>query len=259
MKKAWLNKPSSLFAAMAIAVSGQSIAHNVEFERSCELKLNNELNITPQHVLIKEGDETLVDIYNDKVVFLRGNQINLTSEQQSLITQYSLALRDAVPQVAEIALEAVDVAFSGINAGLGNMVDLDDTREQFDEIKQRISTKYQQGTGYYSFSEGNFSSEIDDAGIDQAIEELTEELVPRVIGNILASIGTSLARGDTDFSQFDNIDERIEAEIDGRTEQLEKKAEAFCIKLKEADDIEESLIASNLKFMSLDLLNIKQH
>jgi len=234
-------------------------AHGIEFDRQCDLELNNELNITPKHILIKESDETIVDIYNDETIFINGDQITLDNEQQKLVTEYSLALRAAVPQVAEIAVDAVEVAFEGINAGLGNMINLDNTRDKFEEIKTRINDKYNQNEGHYSFSEGNFSTNIEDEQIGDAVKDVIKDVAPQLIGKVLANIGNSMAEGNMDFSDLDGLDTRIESEIDARTEDLEQKADEFCKNLKRVDKIEDNLIATNHKFTNLDLIKITTH
>ena len=119
MKNTKFQNLSKLMVLTSLISSAGVMAHGVDFERQCDLELNNELNITPKHILIKEADETIVDIYNDEVIFINGDQVTLDNEQQKMVTEYSLALRAAVPQVAEIAVDAVEVAFEGINAGLG--------------------------------------------------------------------------------------------------------------------------------------------
>jgi len=250
---------SLALAATLVMVASQTHAHNLSFDNHCDLSLNNELTITPQHILISQDDKTLIDIYKDEQIFLRGEQLDLSPEQQKLVTQYAQTLRNAVPDVVEIATEAVDVAFEGVNAGLGSMINMEENRQHFDQIKQRIAEKYDGNNGHYRFSDGNFSTDIDGTGIDEAVDELVEDMLPKIIGSVLAQVGTSMAQGDMDFSQFDNLDQRIDLAIDERAHALEKKADAFCRKLKAADEIEETLLASDLKFAELDLLHIKQH
>lgn len=259
MKKMQLKTLTNLMVLASLFSSAGVLAHGVEFDRQCDLELNNELNITPKHILIKESDVTLVDIYNDEIIFVNGDEVTLDNEQQKLVTEYSLALRAAVPQVAEIAVDAVEVAFEGINAGLGNMVDLDNTRDKFEEIKSRINERYNENDGHYSFSEGNFSTNIEDEQIDDAVKDVIKDVAPQLIGKVLANIGNAMAEGNMDFSELDGLDARIENEIDDRTQELEQKAAVFCDNLKRVDKIEDTLMASNLKFIHLDLINLKRH
>jgi hypothetical protein len=243
---------SAIFAANAFAV-------DVDFEDQCNVELNYDLTITPKHILIKDNDETIADIYNNNVLFIRGEQVDLNDMQTKWLTDYSTSLRTSVPEVAEIAVEAVEVAFEGINSALGRFSDMSSTRVKFDELKDRINQKFNEQEGYYSFKNGNFTSDIDDETIDDMVEEIVEDMVPSIIGNLLANIGTAIASGETSFEELDNLDEEIEAAIEERVEVIEVKAQRFCDKLKRVDDIEASLVASNNKLIYLDLISIQQH
>lgn len=249
MKLKVLATASILFAA------NSTFAH----DNNCDMELNNTLTVTPQHVLIKKDDETVIDIYQDKMLFVRGDLVSLSSEQQEMVAEYSSSIRQAVPEVMDIAIDAVEIAFDGINAAFGDFADLSTTKEKFEEIKERIGDKYQADNGHYTFHDGEFNINVDDPEIDQAVEDIMEDVMPQVVGSLLSNLGEAISSGDSDFSKFDNMEERIEAEIDERSKAIEVKADAFCKKLKEMDKLEERLVASNDKLADLDLLNIKSH
>ncbi len=251
---------STILAATLVTSSVNVFAHdNSNVGSNCDMELNDTLTVTPQHLLIKQGDETVIDIYNDSMVFVRGERISLTDDQQAMIEEYSTSIRASVPEVMEIAVEAVEVAFDGINAAFGEFADLSTTKDKFEEIKQSVRDKYESNNGHYTFSEGEFSVNIDDPEVDQAVEEIMEDMMPQVVGSLLSNLGAAISNGDSDFSNFDNMEERIESEIDARADAIELKADAFCQKLKRVDQIESQLVASNIKLMELDLINIKQH
>ncbi|MDC2887896.1 DUF2884 family protein [Psychrosphaera algicola] len=228
-------------------------------DNHCDLELNNALTITPKHILIKNEDETLIDIYDDKMVFVRGDLIELDSKQQKLVTEYAASLRAAIPDIGEIAIEAVDIAFQGIQAAFGQMPENSKLSSKFDEIKTKIKDKYESEDSHYSFSNGEFNHQIDGSGIDESVEELMEDMIPSLIGGLISNIGNSIANGESSFSDLDNLDDRIEQEIESRADEIEIKANKFCEKLKLVDKMEDELTASNSKFANFDLIKINEN
>lgn len=226
-------------------------------KNSCDLELNNELLITPKHILIKENDETLIDIYEDKMVFIKGDMVTLSKSQQKLVHEYAAMLRKSIPEIGEIAIEAVDLAFQGIQAAFGPIEGNQKINAKFKEVKQKIKQRYEDSDGYYSFSEGNFNHHIDGNGIDESIEEIMEEMIPVFIGGLISNIGNSIANGGNSLENLDNIGERIEQEIEAKSDHIEQKAHQFCESLKVADGIENELVASDSNLKHFDLLNIK--
>ena len=200
----------------------------------------------------------MIDIFKDTRLFVRGDQITLSPEQQELVTEYSKSIRRAVPQAGELAVQAVSLAYEGIQAALGDHVDLSNSREKFDRLEQRISEKFNNDSGHYSFRQGEFSFDNNNEEIDVMVEEIVEDMVPQLIGGLLSNIGQAMANGDDDFSSLENLGENIEQEIEGRAEEIEKSADEFCYSLKKVDDLETELVASNDNFSYFDVLTFKE-
>lgn len=253
MNKNNLIKASLLATAF---ISSSAFAHiNISTDQ-CDIELNYDLSISPQHIRIIENDETMIDIYNDEILFVKGDQIDLTPTQQTLVSKYADNIRQSVPEVAQIATEAVGIAYQGINAAMGDRVDLTDTKEKFDEIEQRINAKFNNDNGHYRFNQGNFSTDSDNREIEVMVEDMVEEMIPKLVGSLMMNIGSAMAGGETSFSDLENLGDRIEAEVEERAQVLEKKAEAFCGRLKEVDEMERELVAQNSNFAYFDLLKV---
>ena len=226
-------------------------AHNNE----CHLSLKNDLSVTPDHIRIIEDDETMVDIYKDRILFIKGEQIQLTDKQQSMINEYSTSIRKAIPEVTEIAIEAVGLAFEGLNAGLGKFVDMEVHEDKFKIIQEKIREKYNSNEGRYSITEGEFNMDIDDGEVDELVNEIVDDMVPTIIGGLISNMGQAIASGDD--IDFDNFGENIEREIEAKADLIEVKADAFCNSMKRVDKLEQALVATNPKFVYLDLLEIE--
>lgn len=255
-------KNISLVTAAVLSTSAFSNVHmdNVNINTDqCDITLNYDLTISPDHILIIEDDETMIDIYNDKMLFIRGEKIDLSPKQQTMVSNYAKRIRGTVPEVSKIAVEAIGIAYEGINAAFGDHMDTSSTKEKFEELEQKISEKYGSHQGHYSFSQGNFNTNIEDDEVDVLVQDLVQDLVPQLIGGIMANVSRAMMSGDADFSEFDNIGDKVDQEIEARAGELEQRAEAFCYSLKEVDELEEDLVASNTKFIYFDLLNFKQN
>ncbi|GHB74661.1 hypothetical protein GCM10008107_25180 [Psychrosphaera saromensis] len=246
---------SILLSGLLVFNSSAVMAHDEE--NQCNLSLNNDLSVTPEHIRIIEDDETLVDIYQDNILFIKGEQMNLNDEQQKMIVEYSTSIRKALPEVTKIAVDAVGLAFEGLNIGLGELVDMDEHEEKFKQLQQKINDKYQDNEGSYSVTKGDFNIEIDDEEIDVLVEDLVEGIVPSLIGGLISGIGQAIASGNDIDIELDDIGEKVEREIEAKAELIEIRADAFCNQMKSLDKLEQKLINSNSDFKDLDLLEIE--
>ena len=246
---------SMVFSSLFVFNSATVIAH--EEDNHCDVSLNNDLSVTPEHIRILEDDETLVDIYQDKMLFIKGEQIQLNDKQQKIIIEYSTSIRSALPEVTQIAVDAVGLAFEGVNIALGDLVDMDDHEDKFKLLQQKINDKYQDSEGSYSITKGDVNIQIDDEEVDVLVEDLVEDMLPSLIGGLISGIGQAIASGEDIDIELDNIGEKVEREIEAKAELIEVRADAFCNKMKDFDKLEQKLIDSSSDFEDLDLLEIE--
>jgi len=245
-------------ALVTAALLSTSAFAGIQMENDhCNVDLNYDLTISPQHVRIIEKDETLIDIYNDQQLFIKGHQIDLDNNQQALVTQYSTSLRNTIPEVGAIAIEAVNVAFEGIEVALGGHVDLTDSRGSFDELEQKISEKFNDKDGYYSFKQGEFTFDTDDKELDILVEDAVEDMMPKLIGGLLSNIGNAVANGQG-LASLENLGENIEQEVEKRAEKIEERADKFCQSLVAINEMEKDLVSSDKQFADFDLINVER-
>ena len=251
-KRSLLNK--TIIASTLLSTS--AFAH-VEFSNDqCDISLNYDLSVSPEHIRIIDNDQTMIDIYKDELLFVKGDQVNLSASEQKLVSDYAASIRQSVPEVAKIATEAVSIAYHGINTALGQHVDLAETESRFNELKNKIDEKFNSDNGHYSFRQGEFNTTADNQELEVMVEEIVEDMVPKLIGSLMMNIGSAMSSGETSFKDLENLGDRIEQEIEGKAEVLEQRAHAFCKKLKQVDKMEDQLVAANSKFTHFDLLKV---
>lgn len=253
-----MNKNNRIKASLLATalVSSSAFAHIEVSTDQCDIKLNYDLSISPQHIRIIDNDQTMIDIYKDEVLFVKGEQITLTASQQELVSDYAANIRQSVPEVAHIATEAIGVAYEGISAAIGSKVDLSETRAKFSSIEEKISAKFNNESGHYRFNQGNFGTNSDNKEIEMMVEGVVEEMLPKLIGSLMMNIGSAMAGGETSFKDLENLGEKIEHEVEARAEVLEQKAKAFCGRLKQVDEMEKDLVAQNSDFRYFNLLKV---
>lgn len=252
-------KTNSLLKAglfTTLLASSSAFAHvNISSEQ-CDIELNYDLSISPKHIRIIDKEQTMVDIYEDKMVFIKGEQVDLTANQQALVSDYANHIRQSMPEVALIATEAVNIAYQGISAAMGNMVDLSETKEKFDQLEQGINDKFNSRNGYYRFSQGTFKTNAENTEVKVMVEEVVKDMLPKLIGSLMVNIGSAMAGGETSFKDLENLGDRVEKEVEKRAEVLKQRAEAFCGRLKEVDKMEQALVAQNANFTYFNLLKV---
>ena len=247
-----------LIAAPALLVSSATFAHNDGIvTEQCDVTFKNKVSITPEHILVIKGNQTIYDIYNNDTIFYKGEQIKLNASDKELVSRFSSETRSLIPTITEIALEAVGIAFDGINAGLGQFGDSTKLDSKLANVKERLEEKFANQDGHYTFEEGSFNMDFADEELDKAIGEVVEQALPSVIGGVFQMLGAAIANGDTDFTELENLEANIEQEIEARAELLEEKADIVCDKVEELVFLEKQIQAAHPDLADFDLIDVK--
>lgn len=229
----------------------------------CSVNFNYGVIIDPNHIRIIEHSKTVVQINGENQLFVEGREIELNHEQQQLISQFSLGIRDQVPEIVSIAIEGVDIGLKAVNKAIGSLTGENSASQQkiqtkFDELKWRIRTRFNQSANNYYIAPQDFA-DFDDIFTGEFEQEI-EEIISDSIGTILLAVGEAMISGNTNNrdgeQRLSTFDERMETmgkdlelEISASANALEKKAEQFCLKLTELDEIE-SKIQHSIKPLS---------
>jgi hypothetical protein len=228
----------TLIATALILASTSSFASNASFTNdSCEIEFSKK-------------KKPLYKIVDNEILYVDGVQINLSHSQQSLVTDYSNSIRATLPEVKDIALDAIDLASDGVNLafnellGEGNDISAEITA-QLSEIRNEVDEGFTQGNEI-SFDEDGFSGdEFFNEGFEKRIESAVESTVQNSIGSLLIAVGQQMlfSGGDMDTfeTRMENFGERIEEEMESRGEEIEKRGEALCQSVVAIDALEDQL------------------
>jgi hypothetical protein len=241
----------TLIATALILASTSSFASNVSFTNdSCDVDISGGIKITATVIEFSKNKKSLYKIVDNEMLYVDGEQINLSHSQQSLVTDYSNSIRATLPEVKDIALDAIDLASDGVNLafnellGEGNDISTEITA-QLSEIRKEVDEGFTNDK-VISFDEDGFSGdEFFNEGFEKRIESAVESTVQNSIGSLLIAVGQQMlfSGGDMDTfeTRMENFGERIEQEMESRGEEIEKRGEALCQSVVAIDALEDQL------------------
>jgi len=223
----------------------------------CSVNFNYGVIIDPSHIRMIDMGQTVVQINDNHQLFVQGREIQLNEQQQQLINQFSSDIRAQVPEIVSIAIDGVDIGLKAVNKAIGSLTGENSAAQQkvqakFDELKWRIRARFNQSANNYYIAPQDFT-DLDDIFTGEFEQEI-EEIITDSIGTILLAVGEAMIKNndnnDSGHSEqrLSTFDERIETmgkglelEISANATALKNKAEQFCLKLNELDNLESEI------------------
>jgi hypothetical protein len=241
--------------------------------QQCSVHFNYGVIIDPSHIRMIENSKTVVQINGENQLFVEGRELILTPEQEQLIGQFSLGIREQVPEIVSIAIEGVDIGLKAVNKAIGSLTGENSASQQkiqtkFDELKWRIRTRFNQSANNYYIAPQDFA-DFDDIFTGEFEQEI-EEIISDSIGTILLAVGEAMISdndssrsGEQRLSTFDDrietMGKDLELGISASANALEKKAEQFCLKLSELDKIESEIHLSIKQLTQFNLIETNEY
>jgi len=238
----------------------------------CSVSLNYGVIINPSHIRIIDGSVTVMQVNGAAQLFIAGREIPLSTQQQQLMTDFSVGIRQQIPEIVSIAIESVDIGLKAVNKVIGGLTGENSASQQkiqtkFDELKWHMRARFNQSANNYYIA----PQDLDDFDniFTGEFEAEIEEIIENSVGTILLAVGEAMI---TDLDSDRNLEQRIttfdermnnigkglELEMSESAEVLEDKAVKFCLKMSELNKIEEQLILSIPAFSHLNIINIDQ-
>ena len=244
----------TLIATALIMASSASFAHDNSFSSdSCNVDLEGGININAKEVTFSQKKSPIYIISSNNTLRVDGKEIDLTAHQQALLGDYSTSIRDVVPEVRGIALDAIDLAIDGVNLafnellGAGNNVSAELTTH-LTTIRSEVDEEFAKHQDFYIDEDGFSGKDFFGDDFEQRIESAVESTVKNSLGSLMIAVGQELlfSGGDMDAfeSKMENFGALIEHEMETRAEGLEKRADALCQSIIAIDAMEEQLKAS---------------
>jgi hypothetical protein len=254
----------TLIATALILASTSSFASNTSFNNdSCDVDILGGIKITSSSIEFSKNKKQLYTIVDNEILYVNGKQIDLSQSQQSLVTDYSNSIRATIPEVKDIALDAIDLASDGVNLafnellGEGNNISLEITA-QLSEIRKEVDGGFSSGNDIYFDEDGFTGDDFFNEGFEKRIENAVQTTVQNSIGSLLIAVGQQMlfSGGDMDTfeTRMEDFGEKIEREMESRGEEIEKRGEALCQSVVEIDSLEDQLTHEIVELEDFNLL-----
>jgi len=171
-------------------------------------------------------------------LFVDGREVALDSADQTRVDDFETQLRQLLPQARQVALEAVDIAFSAMTEvarGFANNGDTS-TVSQLDQAHRRVHDQLDNDVAFI------FNGDID----AEVIKPVITEFIPEITG---AAVRTALSvafSGDADKTKafearMNTMGNDIDVNVKARAKALEPLAHSLCQGTQRLDAIEGGL------------------
>ncbi|MBU2869912.1 DUF2884 family protein [Colwellia sp. E2M01] len=237
-------------AATALSVA---LSSTVFANQSCDVELSTAVNIDSnkteftQEATSNEKAHTLYQIDNGTKLSVAGKTITLTAEQQAIVSQYDKDIRQLVPQVKKVAIDGIDSAIEGVNAGFNGLLGngnklVNDLTTELVLIRSQVENNLSIEKGIFVGTDGIEGEDILGKDFEQRIKSSVQNAVVNSMGSILMAIGQQMmfdnGQGGTFDTRVKKFTDNIEQEIATRTEKIEQESNMLCPKIINIDVLE---------------------
>lgn len=252
---------------ISTAIISSFISAPLLAETSCNVNLTGQMSIDKSTIEFFNEDQnkqSLYKIVDNKQLLINGEELDLTSKQQALVTNYSKSIKELVPQVETVVVEGVELAIDGVNLAFNGLLGDGNTLAQtltkeLTNIRDEALTRYSIDKG---FTVGGNNDDVEAEEFENKIQSSIERAVTNSMGSILVALGQQMLSSSGDADSFEKrmekFGETIEAEMANRTDKIEVKAQELCSAITKVDLIEEQLKSSIDELAHINVITVKQ-
>lgn len=232
---------------------------------SCNVNLQADMKFSPDKIEFFDGNKKYYSITDNKTLMVKGNVVPLNDYQQKLVTDFSLSIRETVPEVKAIAIEGVNLAIDGVNLafnellGQGNSVSADVT-EQLTIVRDELDERFADESTYVIDRDGEIVDDVLGKDFENRIETAVEKAVTQSMGTLLMVVGKEMLMSGGDTKAFEtkmeSFGNQIEQEMELRAAKLEQKAEGLCQSAVEINAIETEMTNAIEQLQSYDVIKV---
>ncbi|MGR5167565.1 DUF2884 family protein [Vibrio astriarenae] len=122
------------------------------FAAQCRIDIDNDVNVSAEHLEIVESDGSRLAIASDNSVTLRGESLQLSPEQQQAMEDYKQRLADYGPKVKKLTDDGLALALDIVDDIAASI----DAPTAFDDLKTAM-TDYFSGLQARYYNQGDFT------------------------------------------------------------------------------------------------------
>lgn len=204
-------------------------------EIRCDINSDYDMTVNERSVIFtRETGVPKAVVMRQGRLFVDDRWVELSREDSQRLREFEDGARKAMPLAHEIGRDAADIAFTALGevaAGISNHPDK--TRLSLDKARKAIDQSISRSISANRFNSGD---------LETGIERAVEEVVPSLIGDIVGGALTAALTGDAErLERMDKLDAQIEARVQPRARQLEKRADQLCSQMRTLDRLDNAL------------------
>ncbi len=210
----------------------------------CDLDIAASIEVEPaRFVFTDDASRRVVEIRPGGAVSVDGVVLPLGAADVARVDELERGMRSLVPEVKAIAIDAVGIAFEAVGHASAAFAS---SPQQARESAQRIASTARELQ--QSIENKQEWSSTSDAELDRLIEDAVGSLVGEMVGNVtgmalkVAFSGDEAAIAELE-ARADAIDRTVEEAVEQRSNELERRAEALCARVRVLDTIESRIEA----------------
>lgn len=244
-------KPSLLALALLFATAPAAAHTNVRGHQ-CDIGTDWNVHMHRRAFVFSREDHEPAEIgIGGGRLFIDGREVKLTEADHQRLVQIERQMTDSLPVLHDIAVEAVDIAFSALTEVARGLAS--DPGEAIAELrKAQVRVRGEMQDKPLAAFNGD--------AIGKIIEPVVTEFVPQIVGGAVSSAVGAAFGGERKANEFEKRMERMQQDIDRnvdkRADALEPKVDDLCGRLKSIDALDDSLEFRLPDGKQLDLLRV---
>jgi hypothetical protein len=231
---ATLLAPATLLLASPPVAAHEQVAvhdHKCDVESDWAISMHRRA-----FVFTKEGQVPAEVGLGGGRMFIDAREQKLSAADHARLARLENEMHAFVPQLREVATEAVDIAFTALTeVARGLASDPKASVADLETARKRIRAEM----------EAKPLTALDGDAIGKVIGSIMVDYVPQIIGGAVSGALSAAFGGEQKAKEFEKKMEAMERELDQKVEQRAKKleplAEAMCKRLQEMDRIDDEL------------------
>ncbi|MBB3167011.1 DUF2884 family protein [Simiduia aestuariiviva] len=216
--------------------------------KNCHVRFANDFSVKPSGVNSTQRDTVYV-LKTDGEVRVNGSSVSLSSQQRSLVVDYTGGLQQFMPDMVAFISETLHTVGKVMGGALAKVFGADSepaqkVRASLEASEARMAARQAEHPGEYHVVDQHLDI-LDDA-FDADFERSIEEAVEASMGGVMTMLSAALFGGDGSFDErmasfgtkMESFGEQVERDMESVEPTLEKRGEALCDKAEAIEKME---------------------
>lgn len=246
--------------ALTLALTATPVLAKVHIDGDhCDVDSNYSTRIDAGRItLTSDSTKRMLTLLPGGRVEVDGQVLPLDAADSSRVDSLERAIRAIVPEAKALAVDAVGIAFEAV--GHVSTAFASDPREARESARRIARTANELKR---SINERDTWGPDSEHEIGRLIEGSVGSLIGEMVGNITAqAIKVALSGDDAAVAELEaraeSIEKNVEKAVEKRADELEKRADALCERVRDIDRIESQISARLPDGSPIDLVRTKR-